>query len=272
MKPRIVIGITTYRDLRDAAIGAQVYDACAEVSPRLVPARASVFQQHHAVTNRDEFAALWYSEARSEVREGRTRTARVLERGILHLGAEWRSTGALNGNGNVVFRPERDNTQPDTLAVDHAFSPKVDWYGLLRKLVQITEPAYAMLHLFNGQGGGLTHSVEPDAFCGALTGEARFTSWKTPAGTWRKPDKWERAERRTYRYLPDLPWANYLGPEFSTRYDRAALREAAFDSCEMGEGVLFSSTAHLRDVLDPDTTYSGRQAVLKRAFVDGTFR
>jgi hypothetical protein len=271
MKPRIVLGITTYRDLRSAEIGAMVYDAFAEASPRLAPTRASVWQQHHVVGNRDEFAAHWHTELAYQTREHRGTTAAVLERGRFQVGAHWRTTGALNGRGEVAYRPETDNTRPDELRIDHAFSPRVDWYGLLRRLVEVTAPAYAMLHAFNVQGSSCDYSIQPDAFSGALTGEARFVSWKTPAGTWRKPDSWERAERRRYRHLPDLPWANYLGPEFSGRVDPSRLRDAADESSEMGEGILLRTTSQLADVLNPDTDFSARQSRLKRAFADGTF-
>lgn len=271
MKPRVALGITTYKDLRSAKVGALVYEALAEASPKLAPTRAGLWQQRHVVGNRDEFAAHWHTELVHEVREHRGRTAPVLERGTSHAGARWRTTGALNGGGAVSYRPDADNTRPDVLHIDHAFSPRVDWYELLRRLVEITSPAYAMVHVFNVQGSSCDASVDPTVFCGALTGEDRFISWKTAAGTWRKPDKWERAERRRYRFLPDLPWASYLGPEFSGSVDRARLREAAFDSCDVEEGVLFRTSSQLQDVLAPEAEFSARQSRLKRAFADGTF-
>lgn len=271
MKPRIVLGITTYRDLRNTEIAEQIYDAFAAVSPKLAPNRISVWQQHHPVANRSDFAQHWHTVLAYEIRESRAKNAPIRDKGNYQVGAHWRTTGALNGRGEVSFQPDRDKTRPDTLRIDHAFSPRVDWYELLHRLVQITEPAYAMLHVFNVQGTNCGHSVAPDEFSGALTGEDRFVSWKTPAGTWRKPDRWERAERRRYRHLPDLPWANYLGPEFRDCFNLDQLRQAAFASCEVGEGVLFRITSQLGDVLQAGSEFSERRSRLKRAFANGTF-
>ncbi len=271
MKPRIALDITTYRDLRRTEIAEQIYDAFSAASPKLAPKRISVWQQHHPVASRSDFAQHWHTELAYTIRESRSRTAPIRYKGSYQVGAHWRTTGTLNGRGEVSFQPDPDNTRPDTMRIDHAFSPRVDWYELLRQLVEITEPAYAMLHVFTVQGTSCGHSVAPDEFSGALTGEDRFVSWKTPAGTWRKPDKWERADRRRYRYLPDLPWANYLGAEFRESFNLDQLREAAFDSTEMGQGVLFRATSQLGDALLAGSDFSERQSHLKRAFSDGTF-
>ena len=271
MKPRIVLGITTYRDLRSTEIAEQIYDAFSAASPKLAPNRISVWLQHQPVANRSDFAKHWHTQMAYEIRASRSKTAPIRDEGNSQVGANWRTTGALNGRGEVSFQPDRDKTRPDTLRIDHAFSPRVDWYELLHQLVQITEPAYAMLHVFNVEGTSCGHSIAPDEFSGALTGEDRFVSWKTPAGTWRKPDKWERAERRRYRYLPNLPWANYLGPEFRDSFNLDQLREAVSDSCEMGDGMLFRTTSQLGDVLQAEFEFSERQAQLKRAFAEGTF-
>lgn len=56
----------------------------------------------------------------------------------------------------------------------------------------------------------------------------------------------------------------------SAVYD-ARLRDAAEESSEMGDGMLFRTTSQLKDVLDPDADFAVRQSRLKRAFADGTF-
>jgi hypothetical protein len=65
--------------------------------------------------------------------------------------------------------------------------------------------------------------------------------------------------------------ANYPGPEFNSRVDRARLRDAAFDRCDTQEGVLFRTSSPLMHALDPDAGFSARQSRLKHACADGTF-
>ena len=101
MKPRIVLGITTYRDLRSTEIAEQIYDAFAAASPKLAPNRISVWQQRHPVANRSDFAQHWHTELAYEIRESRAKNAPIRDKGNYQVGAHWRTAGAERPWGGV---------------------------------------------------------------------------------------------------------------------------------------------------------------------------
>jgi hypothetical protein len=267
MKPRIGIGITTYRDISSPEFGEAVFDAYAEASERITPNQVKVWSIKSIVENRDDFGRLWLTRTPYQVHEGRSRRGPVLERGEYMVGAEWKRTGALAGEGSVTFRPELERSRTNEIIINHAYSPRVDWLSFFRALVAICGPSYAMLHLFTDTELATSASGDRfEVFDGPFAGEAGFTHFRSPLGHWDGPDQLRLVERRIYKYLPELSWANFLGPEFRGNYDPQFLaRKAAV--CEAdGDSTLFCVTPSLGDVIDRYEEFNLARVRLRAAF------
>lgn len=272
MKPKIGIGITTYKDITPPEFGEAVFDAYAAASERIKPKQVKVWSIKSSVESREDFGRLWLTRSPYEVRECRSRNAPVLKRGEDIVGAEWKRTGALSGEGNVVFRPELDRSQTNKIIIRHTYSPRVDWLSFFRTLVDICEPSYAMLHLFTDTELETSASGDRfEIFDGPFAGEKHFTHFKSPLGHWDGPDDLRLTERRIYKYLPEFSWANFLGPEFQGSYDpQVILREAAV--CETGEAsTLFCVTQNLGDVIDQYEEFNLARVRLRAAFPPRSF-
>lgn len=202
MKPRIAIGITTYKDIASPDFGRGVFDVYANLSEKMRPTQVKAWGTRTEISSRDDFAALWRTEAPYELRESRAKNAAVLERGTLDIGAEWRP-GPPIGVGEVKFRPTLDKSRTNTMTISHAFSTRVDWLQLFRALVKETEPAYAMLHLFTEREINASPVGDRfERFDRAFGGEQWFTSFRSPLGHWDVPDVLRLEQRRNYRFLP----------------------------------------------------------------------
>jgi hypothetical protein len=270
-KPRIGIGITTYRKLAEPEIGGAVFDAYAAASPRIVPNRIDVWSERHPVAGRDDFARHWLTIMGWEQQE--ERGGPVTARGEHRVGATWRHVGAPVGEGKVTFRRELDPKDADRIEIGSAWSPRVDWLVLFRALCAICRPAHAALHLYTDREGALLDAEDrQDYFERPVTGETAFTAWRTPLDTWRKPDACELEKRRDYRFLPQLFWANHLGPEFSIVADRAFLAANACHVEEGESGLLFTVTEALADVDTDFERFRYARAALRHAFAPGTLR
>jgi hypothetical protein len=274
VRPKIAIGITTYLDISDRELGAAVYNAHEETSERLTPNKIRIWSAKHDVNTADDFGSLWLTVMPFERREGKgPDKGKLLEKGEFRVGAEWSRTGALAGRGRVNFRPEMEQSQCDTLSIEFNYDPKIDWYGLFERLVEVCKPAYGMLHLFTEAELSLSAGKDHlERFDGPLVGEGSFTSWKTSEGTWRGPDKWQLAERRTYRFLPQLSWANYFGSEFDGEVD--AMRRKAVTEATQGteNGRFLSITESISDVLGSPVFFDAKREELKSQFPGGFFR
>lgn len=272
MKPRIGIGITTYRDISPPEFGEAVFDAYAAASERITPNQIKVWSIKSVVENRDDFGRLWLTRSPYEVREDRSSNAPILERDEFMVGSEWKRTGALSGEGKVTFRPELDRLRTNEIIIRHTYSPRVDWLLFFRILVDICGPSYAMLHVFTDTE--LATSVRGDrfeVFDGPFAGEKWFTHFKSPIGHWDGPDELRLTERRNYKYLPEFSWANFLGSEFRGNYDPQVLaREAA--TCEIaGDSTLFCVTSALGDVIDRYDEFNLARVRLRAAFPPRAF-
>ncbi|ATQ42074.1 hypothetical protein [Caulobacter mirabilis] len=270
MKPRIAIGITTYLDLSDVAFGAAVYDALVAASNRLAPDKGNVMGMRCEIASRQDFVDRWMSRLPFETRENRGRGP-VIDRGEYVVGLQWRSRG---GNGRVNFRaPSSDPNADCTLTLDLAWAARTDWAGLFDRLVEITSPSHAMLHLFTPAEIDAHPRGDPhDDFDGPVVGEGTFTAWLSSIGDWRRPDRHRPEERRRYRFLPQLSWANVLGKEFDGCYDPEAIRALGQDTRSVGDGLGFRVTGALADVeRDPDA-FAAARARLRGAFAPDVFR
>lgn len=272
MKLKTGIGITTYQDISSPDFAAIVYDAYLATSPRIVPTRVDVWSKKHAVIDRDAFSAHWMTETDYKVMENRSKSSAVLEKGQFRVGAKWRTTGRLSGQGEVRFRPKLDSSRTNEIVIKHKFDKAIDWAGLFERLVEATQPAYAMLHVFDEEETYQGETDRIEAFNRPFAGEAYFTQWKTPLGTWRKPDSWQLEERRRYRFLPNLSWSNFLGPEFDGQYNHAELLSRAESVRPKGKGILLEVTGALSDVVDRREWFQEKQDLVKGAFAPGFFR
>lgn len=271
MKPRIAIGITTYKDITSLECGAAVFDAYTEVSPKMQPTSAKVWSEKTKVTNRDEFASVWFNEMPYIVRENRSKAAQVLRRGSYLVGPEW-STGAPAGTGLVNFRPELDTNSTNCIEISHAYSSRVDWLRFFKLLVAITEPAYAMLHLFTEQEAASSPAgVGFERFDEPFSGEGWFTSHRSPSGHWDTPDLLRLDQRRNYRFLPELSWANALGPEWQDNFNAKVISELSSWCEKTGNTTIFGVTDSIKDVLDSYEAFNSVRVKLRNGFGPGAF-
>lgn len=274
MRHKIAIGITTYVDISDSEFGAAIYRAHENVSKRLTPSKMQIWSAKHDVGSALDFSSLWLTIMPFEKRETKgPDKGELLEKGEFRVGAQWRRTGSLAGRGRVDFRPEIDHSQCDTLSLEFNYDPNIDWYVFFGRIVDICKPAYGMLHLFTDLE--LSRSEGKDVlerFDGPLVGEGSFTKWKSSEGHWRGPDKWQLAERRYYRFLPQLSWANYFGSEFDGEIDRMR-RKAVADGVQGNvDGRFLRVTDAISDVVDRQEFFSAKREELKSCFPDGFFR
>jgi hypothetical protein len=155
--------------------------------------------------------------------------------------------------------------------LEHNYAVRVHWQALFRRLVDQFRPAHANLHVFTDCELERA-SDDRFAFRAPIVGEGSFTHWKSASGDWRGPDPWEITARRRYCFLPDLAWGNYLGDEFSGRYDRTTLIEHSSAPVEFNGGILFHVTDKLNDVVDRHSVFEEKRAWLRTAFSDDVFR
>lgn len=263
MKPFIGIGITTYRDISSPAHGVAVYEAYQAATPSFAPDIVRIDSSKYSVGDAAAFADLWRSEGSWEVQENRGRGP-VIDKGTFAIGAEWKRTG--RGGGKVRFRSERRNEDPDTILIEHPYAARTDWLALFRRLVTICEPAYAMMHLFTED-----ETRSNTNFVGPFAGEELFVGWRSSDGARHRPDRWQTKERHTYRFLPALSWANFLGPEFDGQFDPHALERDAAKIWREANGCLFTATENIADVADRREKFSASRDALKAAFAEDCF-
>lgn len=273
MPLKVAIGVTTYVDILGDAFGAAVYDAHAAVSDRIVPNQVTIWSTKHLVASQSEFSALWLTRTPFKRYEDR-RKLKVIDSGEYLIGAEWRRTGAISGRGQVRFRPDTDMIGANELTLEFNYSPKIDWYLLFKRMVAIFAPSYAMLHLFSDADRSRPYSTYdgPCRYDGPIAGEWQFTTWQTGMGNWRKPDWFDKKGRRTYRFLPELSWANHLGREFDGQYDPARLAGEVAELETSSAGVAFKLTDALSDVAMERDAFRGSRDAARAAFAPEFFR
>lgn len=266
--PKVGIGLTTYKDVRSPDFGLAFYQALLACSPKLVPYRAEVVGKRYDVSGPQDFASHWCTELRLVSRP---------KYGIApaytppsDFGAHWRTKGSLSGGGEVFFGGDDPNA-PCTVTLEHTFSAKLGWIDLFRRLVEKFEPAHANLHIFTDRELELAGNGR-FAFRAPIIGEGSFVQYKTSLGHWHGPNRWEIAERRRYRFLPELAWANYLGNEFSGRFNRQFLLERSKYSADVSNGILFQITDSLDDVVRKPSYFEHERDMLRPIFADDFFR
>lgn len=268
MKSKVGIGITTYEDIRSPDFGYALYEALSATSPKLAPYRVDVIAEKYEVSSPQDFASHWCSERRLVVRPKYGVAPSYIAPS--EFGANWRTKGALSGSGDVYFGGTDPNASR-TVTLEHNYAASVNWQKLFRRLVELFKPAHANLYIFTERELELAGEGR-FAFRTPIAGEGTFTHWKSKSGDWRGPDSWQVAERRLYRFLPDLAWGNYLGDEFSGRFDRPLLLKTSSAPAEYNKGILFQVTSKLSDVIGQHSLFEEERAKLRTVFADDFFR
>ena len=247
-KSKIAIGITTYKDITSPEYAERLYQACLTASKKIVPNRLNFLGVKCSVSSCGQFAQNWTKKYARETRENRSKNAKVLDKGELHVGAEWSTVGAISGKGSLGLPPTKEPLKSYTIQLQYNFNENIDWLNLFRNIIGFTSPSYGMMHLFSPEDIQLKRSGGT-TFGGPVIGESQFVRWATSISTIRKPDSWEFEKRRNYIALPELSWANYLGSEFSGNYNASCLEEASHLFEIDNDGVLILATKNVSDVL-----------------------
>jgi hypothetical protein len=272
MKSKVGIGITTYLDIASPKFGEAVFDCYASVSHRIEPNKVSIWSQRHEVTSAKEFGVLWATPITWQSIEDRGK-GRVMDKGEALIGAEWHRTGSLSGTGSAILRAPLDTSSANEILIEHNYSSRIDWRSLFMGLVDLCQPSDAMLHLFTDAERQRSIGRERlESFDRPFAGEDYFTNWQASSGDWRRPDRWQLSERRNYRFLPQLSWANFLGEEFKNCYSADAIKSDAYRTTKTANGLAFEITSDLRDVERPYKEFEEARAKLKSAFTDECFR
>jgi hypothetical protein len=270
-KNKIALGFTTYKDIRDSKYGLEVYRALDSVSDRLTPNKFKSAGVKPLIENEKEFSKYWYYENSYETRENRNKNSKILDKGIIPMGGEWVKTGSMAGKGCLGLRIWKDETLHSyTVSLEYNYSPKIDWFELFSKLVAIIQPSYGMMHLFTEEER-LGDLYKLPNFRNPVIREETFTSFITATGAIRSPDSFRIEERRKYIHLPQLSWANYLGPEFEGQYKMDKTQELAFFSKEIDNSLLFTVSENIRDIEKNYGEFCNKRDLIKSTFTKDFF-
>lgn len=246
---KLAIGVTSHVDLSTPEVGAAIFDALATTSHKLVPQVVEVWDEKTTVETASDFVEKWFTETPYEVHEGRSRKGPLLRKGVYRVGANWKRKHVLKGNGSFIPRVEIEPQGDDCIIIEHTFASSIDWSSLFSRLIAITQPAHAMLHVFEDRMHTEVRGQDDlDHFNGPIAGEHWFTSWKTSAGHWRRPEPWKIAERKRYRFLPDLAWLNHFGPEFDGQFDPQTLSSAVAEMKKEARGWTVQLSDDVADI------------------------
>jgi len=265
---KIGLGLTTYKDIRSPTFAEDVFEALSEASPKLAPSVASIAGERFPIGNVEDFSKHWCCERVFVVRPKYGVAPPPLRADV---GIAWRTKGTLAGHGELHLFPSNDPNAANGLTLHHTYASKVDWVRLFERLVALLEPSHALLHLFTPrelQRAGTGRF----AFTQAFSGENHFTAWQASSGDWRRPDPWQREERRRYRFLPDLAWANAFGREFHGRYETERLRQGAARLEQLENVDLVYATERIDDMRLRPEQFEDARLRMRSAFAEDVFR
>lgn len=258
----VSLGITTYRRISERDFARSLYGVLAENSHLLIPDRLGDWARHpRQVRNADDFAELWAAPISWHVNEtveagrlNRLLVALRLKRRRLgplqfdaYLPPEWSRSRAPKGYGKATIRRPDDGYGDNTVVMSHAYHPDIDWFRFFRTIVELTTPSCAMMQL-NVFDGNFSDTNPPSL----PVGERTFTG---------RVDRWRLKERREYRRLPYLAWANYFGPEFEGVLKQTELAAQAAHAEQFAAGLLVTVTPSITDSTEHRNEY---QAALDR--------
>lgn len=139
---------------------------------------------------------------------------------------------------------------------------RVDWLDLFRRLCALTKAAHGMLHLYTpdeiaelGPGQGLLYKE-------GIHGQSAFTYTTDPYGI-RRATRPGDPDLHTFRALPEITWATWLGKNFNGQYNRQELQGVVRNSEETSDGFLFTVTDQIGDVAEDFGSFSNRREIIK---------
>ena len=250
--PIIAIGITTYKDIWTPEFGGYFYDILASQPVSLAPTKARIWSIARPIEGTADFASAWRSETAFERREGRSKSSPVLERGHFRNAVSWSRGRTVKSRGEFTPHPETDPRGANAVLLRCNVNGKLDWTVFFETLVDLFEPSFAMLDLFeipiSGAELGTAGGYEAVAcYKDAFAGEHWFTRSRTVTGATTQPDTCDLAGRRTYRHLPELPWLSCLGREFDGQFSEEGVRDISFRMSKRENNTLVQLSKDIND-------------------------
>lgn len=255
---RVAIGITTYQDISGKDHARFVYDALCQTDHRLCPEFVNWHEPINiAIENQEIWTEYWAQNATIEF-EGIVSNTK--------FGGLWRRRKSVQNWGMVNhILPKNGEPRTSTLMMDFRWHAKIDWWQLFSELCNGFETTYGMLHLFTPEE---IKPLDYQAFDGPVCGEHSFAA---------KPNKYGQYPRtsdgsKIFSFLPELSWANYLGPKFAHLYDEEIICANAYNAKLDGQSLMFRVSQNLGDVMHEHEMFSNKRMILRKAFTKGTFR
>lgn len=269
--PKIAIGITTYKDIWTPEFGANFHELLASQPVSLAPTKARIWGIPRPIYGPADFSSAWRSETTFERREGRSKSSPVLERGHFRDKVEWSRDRTVKSRGEFIPHPETDPRGANAVLFRCHVNWQVDWTVFFEALVDLFEPSFAMLDLFeinlSGAEIGSTGSYDAVAcYTDAFTDEYWFTRSRTVTGATTQPDSFDVVGRRTYRHLPELPWLSCLGREFENQFSTALAKDLLFQVQQRGEKTIIQLSADMRDEAGIAVARNRARAVFREGF------
>jgi hypothetical protein len=265
VKPYIIITLTTFSDLNTDTFGADLYSTIKEVEPRLLPQQAGWLGTLSCnVSSAEDFASVWRKDRQfytSERRGGKKRGTGN------YCPVEWARQSAIKSKGNIVHRGLKYSNQTGGMVLRSEWRKRVDWLGLFLELCLLTKAAHGMLHIFTPEEVAQLDPREHSQYLReGFHGQQAFTYSIDPYGIRRAPGPGD-PNLLTFRQVPDLTWATWLGTNFNGQYEARSLMDIVANNTETKDGLLFTITDQLSDVLrDFQAFQKEREFVKERGF------
>ncbi|QYX56914.1 hypothetical protein K1T73_00390 [Roseovarius sp. SCSIO 43702] len=269
MKPYVILALTTFHDLNSDGFGADLYSLISQIEPRLLPQRAGWLGTLSAsVTSIEDFAALWRNDRQIYTSQGRCGKR---ESTGINMGVEWTRRSAIKNKGKIIHRGIKFSNQAEALVLHSEWRARVDWLELFRRLCLLTKAAHGMLHLYcpdetSGFGPDKRSLYQREG----IHGQQAFTYSIDPYGIRRPPGPGD-PNLKTFRQLPELTWATWLGSNFDGQYDRRSLKDMVVNTAETQDGFLFTITDQLGDIMDDFVSFRNRRDAVKASGFPETF-
>jgi len=261
MKPYVILALTTYADLNSEKFGGDLYSSISAVEPKLLPQKAGwLGTLSHDVASKEDFAGLWLKNRQMYSSEGRRE--KLHSTGI-YMGVEWARRSAIKSKGKIEHRGITYANQTEALIMHSEWRTRVDWLDLFRRLCVLTKAAHGMLHLYTPDE---INELAPDQRLlyprVGIHGQHAFTYTIDPYGI-RRATRPGDPDLHTFRALPEITWATWLGKNFSGQYNRQELRGVVRNSEETSDGFLFTVTDQIGDVAKDFGSFRNRRESIK---------
>ena len=265
MKPYVIIALTTLYDLNTEQFGEALYSTIGGVEPKLLPQKAGWLGRLSSdIASAADFASLWGKDRQmytSERRGGKKRGTGI------YCPVEWARPSAIKSKGNIIHPGLKYSNQTGGMVLRSEWRERVDWLGLFRELCLLTKAAHGMLHIFTPEEVTQLDPREHSQYLReGFHGQQAFTYSIDPYGIRRAPGPGD-PNLLTFRQVPDLTWATWLGTNFNDQYEARGLMDIVANNTEIKDGLLFTITDQLRDVLrDFQAFQKEREFVKERGF------